>query len=290
MAIGGSQREQKDFGKKVGLFEARVIAVNPNEEQYDKVLGIELKEGSKATEYLGESNDGNTYLRVDVWMEAVKSKENFRVSFFLENKERENKDYTKKQYINPVGACSWADDPANLHDWFKGTEENPKDYRVAFVGEEDLYHFLQTWFGKLDFRAKDTVLQLDWKKLMKGNVKELTDLIGSEISSNVVALATVITKERDEEFVEYQGVYNKAFLPVYALKQFRLVDYTDSARVEMIKNKKPRDMKIHEKFIVNVSGDYGCKDFFVLKELIDYNPEDNITNSDEVITEEGADY
>ena len=80
--IGGEIREQKtDFGKKVGLFEANVIAVNPTAEEYKNILDIELKEDSKALEYLGQSRDGNVSLRVDFWLEEVKTKEKYKVSF-----------------------------------------------------------------------------------------------------------------------------------------------------------------------------------------------------------------
>ena len=147
--IGGIKRESNNtetkFGKKVGLFEANIIAINPTNEEYKDVLGIELGEDSKATNYLGETRDGNTYLRVDVWMQETKNQENFKVSFFLEDRERENRDQTKKQYINSVGMTSWADDENNLFDWFK---EN-REYRVAFIGEEDLYDFLRTWLGQI---------------------------------------------------------------------------------------------------------------------------------------------
>ena len=87
--IGGVKREsttESKFNKKVGLFEANVIAINPTNEEYKDVLGIELGEDSKATNYLGETKDGNTYLRVDVWLQEVKNKENFKVSFFLEDR------------------------------------------------------------------------------------------------------------------------------------------------------------------------------------------------------------
>ena len=81
-SIGGKKRENTgggDFGKKVGLFEANVIAVNPTAEEFKDILGMELKEDSKATEYLGETKDGNNYLRVDFWLEEVKNKEKFKV-------------------------------------------------------------------------------------------------------------------------------------------------------------------------------------------------------------------
>ena len=288
--IGGVKREstntESKFNKKVGLFEANVIAINPTNEEYKDVLGIELGEDSKATNYLGETRDGNTYLRVDVWLKEVKNQENFKVSFFLEDRERENRDGTKKQYLNSVGMTSWADDENNLFDWFK---EN-REYRVAFIGEEDLYDFLRTWLGQLDYRSAETTLTLDWTKLMRGNVKDLKDQVDGEWCNSIVALATVVTKERDGETVEYQGVYNKAFLSGYTMRQFRLVDYTDPKIVNQLKARKPRELRPHERFVVKVTGEYGCKDYYQLKEVEDYNPENNLVASDNYISEDGDDY
>lgn len=286
--ISGSKREsvqQQDFGKKVGLFEAKVIAINPNPEEYKEVLGIELKEDSKAIEYLGESQEGNTTLRVDIWLEEIKNKDKFKVTFFLEDKERENKDGSKKQYINNVGTCTWADDPNNIPAWF-----TTRDYRVAFTGEEDLYNFLRTWLGDLNYREASTVLQMDWKKLMKGNVKELKEQIGGEYCTNIVAMATVKTVIKDDETKEYQGVYNKAFLPAYALKQFRLIDYSDDKILAQLRTKKSKDLKPHERFVINVTGEYGCKDFFTFKDLKEYSPEDNFAASDKTLSDDGGDY
>jgi len=286
-AIGGSKRESTlstDFGKKVGLFEAKVIAINPTIEQFKDVLGMEIKEDSKAAEYLNE-RDGNTVLRIDFWLEEVKNQDKFKVSFFLENKERENKDGTKQQYINEIGTCSWADDPSNLPEWFI-----TRDYRQAYVGEEDLYNFIRGWLSELDYRHADTTLQLDWKKLMKGNVKDLKDQIGGEWCGNVGALAIVIVKEKDGESKEYQGVYNKAFFPAYSLKNFRLIDYSNKDVLKQLTNKKSKDLKPHERFVVNVIGEYGCKDYYTFKDIQDYNPDDNLVASDKFISEDGDDY
>ena len=287
-SIGGKKKEQvqqPEFTKKVGLFEAKVIAINPSAEEYKDLLNIELTEDSKVVEYLGKSQDGNTTLRVDVWLEDVKSKEKFKVSFFLEDKERENRDGTKKQYINSVGSCTWADDPNNLADWFTS-----RDYRVAFTGEEDLYNFLRTWLGNLDYRDAETTLQIDWKRLMKGNVKDIKEQVGGELATTFVAMATVKTVVKDDEAREYQSVYNKAFLPAYSLKNFRLVNYSDTRVLETLRQKKTRDLKPHERFVVNVTGEYGCKEFYIFRDLKDYSADDNFVASDKAISEDGADY
>jgi 1,2-phenylacetyl-CoA epoxidase catalytic subunit len=286
-SIGGKVREtqESNYTKKVGLFEAKIIAVNPTLEQFKDVLGMEVQEDSKLAEYLGESKDGNNTLRVDFWLEEVKNGDKFKVSFFLEDKERENKDGTKQQYINEIGMCAWADDPNNLPEWF-----TKREYRQAYTGEEDLYNFLRTWLGKLDYRDADTVLQLEWKKLMKGNVRDIKDQVGGEYATNVVALATVITKERDGEIKEYQGIYNRAFLPAYSLKNFRLVDYSSREELSRIAAKKSSELKPHERFVLNITGEYGCKDYYILKDLQEYNPDDNLVASDATLSSDGGDY
>lgn len=287
MSIGGKQREttEGNFGKVVGLFEGKVVAVNPDVEEFKEKLGIELKEESKATEYLGETKDGDAYVRINFWLEHVKDGNKLPVSFMLINKERENKDMTKKQYINSVGVCSWADSPKNLPDWF--TE---REYRVANVGEEEFYNFLRTWLSQLDYRSAETTLELDWRKLMKGNVKDLRDQIDGEWCGNVVAPATVTIREKDGEMKEYQSVWNKAFLSPYSLKQFRLVNYHDPIVQENLKRKKPKDLKAHEKFVLAMISEFGCKDVYYLGDLKEYNPDDYLAASDRVISEENSDY
>ena len=289
--IGGVKRESANnentnYTKKVGLFEANIVAINPTIEEYNTVLGMELNPDSKVTEYLGTTKDGNTYLRVDVWLQDIKSQDNFKVSFFLEDKERENRDGTKKQYINSVGMTAWAADENDLWDWFT----KDRDYRVAYVGEEDLFDFLRTWLGKLDYRNSKTVLELEWKKLMRGNVSDLKNEIDGEWCNTIVALATVVVKERDGESKEYQGIYNKGFLNGYTMKQFRLVDYTDNRTLSSLKSRKPRELKPHERFVVKVTGEYGCKDYYILKEIEEYNPGDNLVASDNYISDDGSDY
>lgn len=297
MAIGGKQREERNFDqpKYVGLFEARVIGINPTIEEFESLLGWTPKEDSKQFDYLGESKDGNTYLRVDFWLEEIKTRkrddgtevnEKFKVTFFLEDKDRENKDQTRKQYINTVGVCSWAADPNDLPDWFK-----ERDYRVAHTGEEQLYNFIRMWLSKLDYRSVETVLELDWKKLMRGNVKEIREQLNGEWVSNIVALATVEAVEKADGVVEYQRIYNDAFLPPYSLKFFRTLDYMNPDIQAKLAIKKSRDLKPHEKFVLNVTNlEYGCKDFFTLKDLEIYDPEKNTAASDRVISDEGADY
>jgi hypothetical protein len=296
--IGGNKKEVTEGNfeqeKVVGVFSAKVVAINPTIEQFKSLLGIELKEDSKATDYLSENKDGNTTLRVDVWLEDVTTSESehprrIKKSFFLEDKERENKDGTKKQYINNIGVCTWAEDESDFPIWFK-----ERDYRQAFVGEEKLYGFIRTWLGALDYKDSETVLSLDWKKLMKGNVKDLKDQLDGEFCTNVLALATIKTVEKtndagETEIKEYQSIYDE-FLPAYYMKNFKTIDYDNSRTQELLKTKSSKELKPVERWVLNLTGEYGCKEYYSLKELHAYNPGDNLVSSNAPLAEEDDDY
>jgi len=283
-AIKGKKREQtEDFVKKIGMVEVSVIAINPSVEEYKDVLGIELKEESKAAQYLGESNDGNNYLRVDFWLQDTKEGQKFKVSFFLEDKNRMNKDETKQQYINDIGVCSWGADESSLPAWFV-----KREVRNAHSGEEDFYSFLRTWLGGLDYRENDTELQLNWKDLMKGKVSDLRELIGGDFAVDFIVMATVIIKGEGEEIKEYQGIYNKGFLPAYAMRHFNLTDYSNPEVIAKLEKKISKDLKGHERFILSVVGEYGCKDIYSFKAISEYISEDHLIGGDDAMGGEGS--
>lgn len=274
--IKGNQREvNENFGKKIGLAEVEVIAINPTFDEFDTVLGIELKEDSKAAVYKGESRDGNQYTRIDFWVQTVEDQQKFKVSYFLEDSVRMNKDGDKTQYINNIGICSWAEEEEGLPSWFA-----KREYREAKKGEEDFYIFIRTWLGKLDYRSEDTEIDLDWKKLMKGDVSVLREQIDGDFSTSFVVMATVVVKEVDDEMKEYQNIYSRQFLPAYALRYFNTVDYSDPDVLAKINKKQNKDLKIHERFVKNVTGEYGCRDIYALKPLEEFVSEDHIVASD----------
>lgn len=287
MSIQGKMRESNNFETEeltIGFGTYKVIAVNPDSETYKEITGRDLQEGSKATEYLGEK-EGNVTLRVDFWGENVKTKKKRKTTFFLENKEKTNKDETKKQYINTLGNCSWADDPNNLPDWF-----SKREYRVAFVGEEELYGFMKTWLGKLDYKDAETTLQLEWKQLIKGNVRDIRSQVDGEFSTSFLWLNEVKTVEKDGETKSYQSIYNRGFLPEFVLKNFRLVDYNKPEEQAKLKVKKSSDLKPHERFVLQVTGDYGTKNFTILKDEQPYNASLNIVSTNKAIEVDDPSY
>lgn len=291
MAVGGQKREipqggSSNYVKKVGIFEAKVIAINPSIEEYKEVLGIDLQEDSKSTEYLSVGTDGTSKIRIDVWLQDVKNEENKeKLTFWLEDTKKENKDRTKKQYINNIGVSSWASSEDNLPAWFV-----ERDYRVAYVGEAEFVEFLRMWLSGLDFRHEDTELMLEWKKVIAGNLKEWKDEIGGEWAQTIGALATIKSVDKDGETKSYQEIYNRAFFPGYLMKNMRMVNYDDATVVRQLGFKKSKELKMHEKFVLNVTGEYGCKNFYTFKELHAYDPEANLVESNKVIAEDDSEF
>jgi hypothetical protein len=285
MAIGGSKREIPqggDFVKKVGIFEAKVIAINPTVEEYKEILGIDLKEDSKATNYYDEVAKK---LRVNVWLQDVNSDFKTNATFWLEHGEKVNKDGTKKQYINNIGVCSWASSVENLPPWFAKREN-----RVAHIGEEEFLGFVRIWLGGLDFSDPDTEIFLNWKKVMNNDLSDLKEQIDGEFTQTVGALATIKTSDKGEGPKSYQNIFVKSFFPGYSIRSMRLIDYNNPDVVRGLAFRKSAELKMHERFVVNVTGEYGCKDFYTFRELHDYDPEANLVESDKVIATDDADF
>ncbi len=251
--IGGKQRENTggsniEFVPQIGVFEAEVVAVNPTNEELGALLGREIE---KEIEYTKETKEGDDAVTISFWVRDKKGGDLFNPRFFLVNKERQNKTETKKQYINLSGATSWSDSPNNLQDWFSKI-----DYRVAKTGEEELYGFLRSWLNLLDWNTNEEML--DNKKLFKGNVKELRDLMKGEYASTVMCMGIAKEGEKDGEKRIYQGVYNRAFLPGNCIKFFA--------------TKGKKMPKMVQRFIDTITdSDYGCPDNYSLEPLHDFD-------------------
>jgi hypothetical protein len=74
------------------------------------------------------------------------------------------------------------------------------------------------------------------------------------------------------------------------MKAFRLIDYNKTETVSGLRQKGSKDLKPHERFVLNVTGEYGCKDFYTFQELKDYNADDNLVSSDRVIADDDSDF
>jgi hypothetical protein len=276
-----------DFEKQIGMAEFQVEFFNPSREELERLLGTEIENDP---EYLGESKEGNTTLRLSVWLREVATKRLYNLNFFLEDKEVRTMDGNKMQYINSIGRSAYVPSEDQLTEKFTA-----HDYHAARVGEVDVVSFMDAW---LDIERKEPyTLGVNWKDLMKGNIKEFKELQRTDLPRTICCLLTVRVREKDGEKKEYQSIYNKKFLPGYSIKKFRTTAFTEekltalrAKRGSMVGDKKVY-LKDWENFAVEVTDPtHGCKDAFSLEPAHDYNPAEFVQAGNKVITETDSDY
>ena len=280
MAIKGtSSTATIEHTRKVGYGEFKVIKFNPTREELNEMLGIEDTEREEIN-YTSIDSEGYSKTNVSVWLESTKTKEKFNLRFTLVDKEVVGKNSGKNQYINNVGETSRAMEEGDLANWFtqfkdrNGSIVGEKQIRKAIVGEGNFYAFLRAWFN-INFWSPDAELIIDKRKLFNGNFDELNLYLNSEITQTIVAMLCVRTVEGDEGIKEYQSVFNGAFLPGRMIKGLRMKS----------------DNKQIKKFIENVSGEYGCTDYFSMEEMRDYVTGENLAASNErVVGDDDASY
>lgn len=276
MAIQGNKRaDRAPVEKYVGLFEGKVIGINPTREELAEITGYEPDEDPEYfnPEYELKDEAGNVIdvvkqLTVSIWLQDVKTEAKFNARYYLmDSQERSRRNPENKRYINRHGIGSWG---ANLetfeqekYKWFL----EPGGLRVGKRGEASLYEFLRSWL-LIDFRNDpEAELVLDWARLMRNDVRELRDAMRSDLAGTVMMAATITTRDGENGPVEFQSVYPYKTLPGSYIKAFRM--------------KGRKAPKALEKFMTEITDpENGCKDFFVMEELKVYNPSENVAASD----------
>jgi hypothetical protein len=258
MALTGKVKESRgNFSKYVGLFTANVVAVNPSKDELGKLLNATIE---KDLEYTGVNDQtGAKKLTLSFWLKEEQNGNLFNVRFNIEDTVVESKT-GKTQFINSIGTTSYAEDKSKVPDFLT---QNGRDVRPAKKGEELLYKFLRAWLSNLNYEDESTELSMNWKQLISGKTNEIREAIDNFKSQTVCCLATVRTADDGKE---YQAVYSYEFLPSYAMDCFT--------------GKSNKTYKAVDRFIQKVTdAEYGCKDFYELKPLAEYDPQRNVVNS-----------
>lgn len=231
MKVKKSERQQGEFKLKTGVFLGRVARINPTRKQLNEYLGIDDKEDDEEINYIGEDKEGNTRMNLSFWIEDVDTGIKFNHRLSVTDKGMLSEKSQKIQYCNQLGLSGWADDEKNLQEWFVVAKNKNKEkiadleFRPAKMGEADLYDFLRNWSSKIDWFNPENNILLDIKKLFRGNVSEIQDLLKGEgedrLVDDVVMLATVYMKDGDDgEVKKYQNIA-KHYLPAWKMKNIR---------------------------------------------------------------------
>lgn len=284
MKIVKSERTGTGNYLKVGVFEGRIDGINQTSEQYCKWLGIDKADDAKETEYLGEK-DGDTKLTIAFAISDVAS--DFKTTYRINITDKVAKSKSDKtQWVNARGMSNYVDDEKNLQDWFttakdkEGKKIGDIPYRKAKVGEAQLYEFMRNWLSKVDFFSQDVDILLDMKKLFRGNVSEIADLLKASEEENVtgtiVMPAVVYIKDAEDggEPKKYQNIA-PFFLPGYKMKNLRNL-FSNGAWGSSDKQIARWKAQIEDQ-------EYGIRDQFILGPLVEFDAEACLAATNEAI-------
>ena len=232
IAKGKESTEATGYKRYIGVGAAFVKAVNPNKKEMEALYG---REQENEPEYVGTvERDGKDIPNVRISFITNPDPEKYGEgiliphTYFLRREYRYNSDKTKVQVIDKYGRTAWVTiEQAKNHEipmYSNGPANLDKDYRPAYVGEEELTQFLINYLNipnvmKYD-RAnnkwylvdnpQDSECRLDEiEKYFKGDFTELRSAIALQPTNKVKILYGVRTSDDNKQ---YQTTYTRMTL------------------------------------------------------------------------------
>ena len=241
MAIskGNASKEAQEFKRFIGVCPVFVKAVNPNKAEHEKLFNTTLEEAPVYVQDK-EDNDGNSYknVRISIVLQPDVEKIGFdmplvTMPFFITNQKQHGANSGKYQVVDKYGRFAWATE-AEISAKEIPTYSNGKkadisnDYRIAYVGEEDLTNFIRVFLcipsitkwdnnekcmvPNTDVKPEECECRLDietFEKFFKGDFSEIKDILGFQPTNKVKVCLGVRTDANGKLF---QSVYTKKFI------------------------------------------------------------------------------
>lgn len=320
MNLNERQEQERKYYAGLELFE--VIAVNPTTKQINEIYGKENSEEDKEVEYV-DQKDGDDRVRITVFMRGQQTNRIHRESFFITNKPRVS-DKGSKQYINQICQSTWVDEESNLPEWFtkfygkdRQTVVGEKTYRQAKEGEADFYNFVRGVLNKVAYNLVSTDVEFDFKKFLRGDFVQLNSTLTNKKYAGSFCALNFVRTDANDSTKQYQQIYNKAILPANFYNKIEVggMDYYNSYLDQIKENPgevpgipltindiygyvpsftdvkfKDFDAKVWKAFLDNVEGEYGCKGFYKICPVFEYDKAMDIAASNKVISSDGSDY
>lgn len=237
IARGKESTDGASFKRYIGIAPCFVKGVNPSKEELEKAFNTTLE---NAPEYLGEQEvdeDGAKVkypnARITFLVHPDPEKVGFdagliSVSLFVRKQFRFNKDKSKVQVIDKYGRTAWATaDEVKNHQipmYSNGPANLDKDFRPAYVGEEELTNFIIAYlnipsvmrYNKTEKKwymvdnPQESECRLDHiEDYFKGDFSELKEILSYQPSNKLKILFGVRTSDDSKQF---QATYNQMFL------------------------------------------------------------------------------
>ena len=241
MAIskGNASKEAQSFKRYIGVCPVFVKAVNPNKEEHEKLFNTTLEEAPVYVQDK-EDNEGNTYknVRISVVLQPDVKTIGFdmplvTMPIFVSNQKVYGATSGKYKVVDKYGRFAWATE-AEISAKEIPTYSNGKkadisnDYRIAYVGEEDLTNFIRVFLcipsitkwdnnekcmvPNTDVKPEECECRLDietFEKFFKGDFSEIKDILGFQPTNKVKVCLGVRTDANGKLF---QSVYTKKFI------------------------------------------------------------------------------
>lgn len=237
IARGNESKEAQEFKRYTGVAPVFIKAINPNKKEHEVLFNTTLDE---APNYLGtvEDQDGNSFksARIQLVFQPDTEKIGFEMplitmALFLQDRPKVGATSGKTQVIDKYGRTAWATDEelaAHAIPVYKnGPADIDKDYRPAYVGEEELMEFVKaylcipnvtTWDAENRKMIPNTKVKPEececrfdnLDKVFKGDFSEIKDALGFQPTNKVKVLLGVRTDVETGKL--YQAVYTRKFL------------------------------------------------------------------------------
>ena len=242
MAIskGNASKEAQEFKRYIGVCPVFVKAVNPNKAEHEKLFNTTLEE---APVYIQdkEDNNGNSYknVRISLVLQPDVEKIGFEMPLvtmplFITNQKQFGANSGKYQVVDKYGRFAWATEEEisakEIPTYSNGKKANiSNDYRIAYVGEEDLTNFIRVFLcipsitkwdnnekcmvPNTDIKPEECECRLDVEsieKFFKGDFSEIKDILGFQPNNKIKVCLGVRTDMNSGKL--FQSVYTKKFM------------------------------------------------------------------------------
>lgn len=237
IAKGAESKEAQEFKRYTGVCPVFVKAVNPDKKEHEKLFDTTLEE---APSYNGATEDSNgnkiKTARVQIVLQPDTEKIGFdmplvTMALFLQDRPRTGATSGKTQVIDKYGRTAWVtEDELASHAipvYSNGPADIDKDYRPAYVGEEELMEFVKTFLCIPNMTTWDSNLRKmvpnpkvkpeececrfdNLGNIFNGDFSEIKDALGYQPTNKVKVLLGVRTDPESGRM--FQSVYTRKFL------------------------------------------------------------------------------
>lgn len=237
---GKQSSEEAIFKRYIGVCPVFVKAVNPNKAEHEKLFNTTLEE---APVYIQdkEDNNGNSYknVRISLVLQPDVEKIGFdmplvTMPLFITNQKQHGANSGKYQVVDKYGRFAWATEEEisakEIPTYSNGKKADiSNDYRIAYVGEEDLTNFIRVFLcipsitkwdndekcmvPNTDVKPEECECRLDvesFEKFFKGDFSEIKEILGFQPNNKIKVCLGVRTDMNSGKL--FQSVYTKKFM------------------------------------------------------------------------------